>query len=128
MRWSLDLRWQNPSLPDGAFGLKRPIIMSRAGQEQLEIDWAGWADVDKKSGSADGLKDVDAIAGVLCPFHFVCVWGGALIIGWPVWCWWWWWGGGGVLSINPPNTMSNAGPENLFPLLVCLPRLRACAC
>lgn len=35
-------------------GHKRPIIMSRAGQEKLEIDWAGWVDVDQKSGVLRG--------------------------------------------------------------------------
>jgi hypothetical protein len=52
--------------------------MSKAGQEKLDIDWAGWADVDKKSGSAEGLKDVDTIAGVLCGD------GEGPLAGWPV--------------------------------------------
>jgi hypothetical protein len=35
--------------------------MLKAGPEKLEIDWA---DVEKKSSSAEGLKNVDTIAGV----------------------------------------------------------------
>jgi hypothetical protein len=65
VRWSIDLRWQNPALPDGAFGLKRPIVMAAGDDAGHIIDWAGWADVDKKSGSAEGLKAVDQVAGMV---------------------------------------------------------------
>jgi hypothetical protein len=63
VRWSLDLRWQHPHLPDGAFGLKRPILMASSGGGPEQLDWAGWADVDKKSGSSEGLAAVDQVAG-----------------------------------------------------------------
>jgi len=77
VRWSLDLRWQHPDLPDGAFGLKRPIVMTRGGQPPAAaaggsssssgIDWGNWADIDKKTGkktgSAEGLAAVDQAAG-----------------------------------------------------------------
>uniref|UniRef100_A0A383WF13 Fe2OG dioxygenase domain-containing protein n=1 Tax=Tetradesmus obliquus TaxID=3088 RepID=A0A383WF13_TETOB len=50
IRWSLDLRWQHPDLPDGAYGLKRSIRMTDPADPSYVIPWAGWADVDKKTG------------------------------------------------------------------------------
>jgi len=63
VRWSLDLRWQDAALPEGNFGLKKAILMSKAADSHHSIDWASWANLDKKSGSADGLKAVDEAAG-----------------------------------------------------------------
>jgi hypothetical protein len=56
IRWSLDLRWQHPDLPDGAYGLKRAIRMTAPGDPGYVIPWQGWADVDKKTGAAAGLQ------------------------------------------------------------------------
>lgn len=63
VRWSLDLRWQDAAQPEGNFGLKKAIVMSKAADPHHSIDWASWANLDKKSGSADGLKAVDEAAG-----------------------------------------------------------------
>lgn len=38
MRWSLDLRWQNPDQPSGAFGLKQLIPMTAAAAEVMKQD------------------------------------------------------------------------------------------
>jgi hypothetical protein len=56
IRWSLDLRWQHPDLPDGAYGLKRAIRMTAADDPSYVIPWEGWADVDKKTGAAAGQQ------------------------------------------------------------------------
>lgn len=64
VRWSLDLRWQDAAQPEGNFGLKPAILLARAGDPaDFVIDWDSWAHLDKKSGSADGLKAVDQAAG-----------------------------------------------------------------
>lgn len=52
IRWSLDLRWQHPEQPDGAFGVKRTIRMTQPGNPNYTISWEGWVDVDKKTGTA----------------------------------------------------------------------------
>jgi hypothetical protein len=52
IRWSMDLRWQPPDLPDGAYGLKRAIRMTAPGDPDYVIPWEGWANVDKKTGAA----------------------------------------------------------------------------
>ncbi len=41
IRWSLDLRWQDPSKPSGFHGLKDPIPMRIEGQPDYKIDWNG---------------------------------------------------------------------------------------
>jgi hypothetical protein len=56
IRWSLDLRWQHPDQPDGAYGLKRAIRMTAPGDPGYVIPWEGWADVDKKTGAAAGKQ------------------------------------------------------------------------
>jgi hypothetical protein len=56
IRWSLDLRWQHPDLPDGAYGLKRSVRMTSPGDASYVIPWEGWADVDKKTGAAAGKQ------------------------------------------------------------------------
>lgn len=56
IRWSLDLRWQHPDLPDGAYGLKRAIRMTAPGDPGYVIPWEGWADVDKKTGAVVGQQ------------------------------------------------------------------------
>lgn len=41
IRWSLDLRWQEPSKPVGFYGLKDPIVMRRAGDPNYKVEWEG---------------------------------------------------------------------------------------
>ncbi|KAL4450112.1 hypothetical protein ABPG77_010781 [Micractinium sp. CCAP 211/92] len=48
VRWSLDLRWQKPDLPNGFYGLKPCIRMCAAGQPDYRIDWEAWAAVDRQ--------------------------------------------------------------------------------
>lgn len=58
------MRWQDAAAPEGNFGLKPAILLAKAGDPaDFVIDWACWSHLDKKSGSADGLKAVDQAAG-----------------------------------------------------------------
>ena len=41
IRWSLDLRWQNPSMPNGFHGLKESVLMRKADDPNYKIDWEG---------------------------------------------------------------------------------------
>ena len=41
IRWSLDLRWQKPYLPNGFYGLKKSVPMRKADDPNFVIDWEG---------------------------------------------------------------------------------------
>ncbi len=45
VRWSLDLRWQDPSKPVGFHGLKDALPMRKEGQPDYNINWEGIANV-----------------------------------------------------------------------------------
>ena len=47
VRWSLDLRWQNPNMPNGFYGLKDNVVMRKEGDPSYEIDWSSFATVDR---------------------------------------------------------------------------------
>ncbi|CAF5131346.1 unnamed protein product, partial [Rotaria socialis] len=36
IRWSLDLRWQNPNEPNGFYGLKDNILMTKSDDENFK--------------------------------------------------------------------------------------------
>ena len=40
IRWSLDLRWQKPNLPNGFYGLKN-VLMRKADDPNYKINWEG---------------------------------------------------------------------------------------
>jgi hypothetical protein len=40
-RWSLDLRWQDPSKSTGFYNLKEPILMRKEDDPNYKIDWSG---------------------------------------------------------------------------------------
>ncbi len=67
IRWSLDLRWQCPDLPNGFYGLKDCITMAKASDPEFKVDWRGWAEQDrsplqKGAVSADKATEVDEAA------------------------------------------------------------------
>ena len=41
IRWSLDLRWQDPKKPTGFYDLKEPVVMRKADDPKHQIDWTG---------------------------------------------------------------------------------------
>lgn len=67
IRWSLDLRWQRPSEPNGFYGLKDCITMARMAEPGFSVDWGSWASQDrtplqKVALSADKGAEVAAAA------------------------------------------------------------------
>lgn len=49
VRWSLDLRWQLPSAPNGFYGLKDSVLMAVAGDPEFKPDWKRWAGEDRQA-------------------------------------------------------------------------------
>ena len=47
IRWSMDLRWQRPDLPNGFYGLKESILMRTEADPNFEIDWEEFAAKDR---------------------------------------------------------------------------------
>ena len=47
VRWSIDLRWQRPDLPNGFYGLKECIVLTKKGDPNFTPDWKSWAAVDR---------------------------------------------------------------------------------
>ena len=47
VRWSIDLRWQHPDLPNGFYGLKECIVLTKKGDPNFTPDWKSWAAVDR---------------------------------------------------------------------------------
>ena len=47
VRWSLDLRWQRPDLPNGFFGLKECIVLTKQDDPGYKPDWDSWAAIDR---------------------------------------------------------------------------------
>ena len=43
IRWSLDLRWQDPKKATGFYDLKGCVLMRKADDPNYEIDWKGYS-------------------------------------------------------------------------------------
>lgn len=88
IRWSLDLRWQRPDLPNGFYGLKDCITMAKSSDPGFKVDWRGWAEQDrsplqKGAVSADKATEVDEAAKKAEGVHGVL---GALKMNFPADC------------------------------------------
>ena len=61
IRWSLDLRWQRPDMPNGFYSLKENVVMRRAGDQDYKIDWSRFAGVNRTElqAKAAGHNDED---------------------------------------------------------------------
>ena len=46
VRWSIDLRWQDPALPTGVEGHSEPIVMRKADDPAWRPDWDVWIDAE----------------------------------------------------------------------------------
>jgi len=61
IRWSLDLRWQKPDLPNGYYGLKEVIVFRQAKSDGgSEVDWdsfSSWASVDRSRLQDSGVME-----------------------------------------------------------------------
>ncbi|XP_078001175.1 uncharacterized protein LOC144453715 [Glandiceps talaboti] len=49
IRWSLDLRWQRPDLPNGFYGLKNHVLMRTSKDPKHIIDFDAFDKVDRHS-------------------------------------------------------------------------------
>ena len=58
VRWSLDLRWQNPNLPCGFYDLKHPVLMRTAKDPHMKVDWSGFTTVDRHDKQREAVKDM----------------------------------------------------------------------
>ncbi|KAJ7374243.1 hypothetical protein OS493_007322 [Desmophyllum pertusum] len=47
IRWSMDLRWQNPDKPNGFYGLKENILLRTSTDPNYTVDWAEFASRDR---------------------------------------------------------------------------------
>ena len=47
IRWSLDLRWQNPKMDNGFYGLKDSVVMRTSDDPNHKIDWTDMAGIDR---------------------------------------------------------------------------------
>ncbi|CAF0803587.1 unnamed protein product [Adineta steineri] len=47
IRWSLDLRWQNPNEPNGFYGLKDNILMTKSDDKNFKPDWNEWSKINR---------------------------------------------------------------------------------
>ncbi|KAK6999193.1 hypothetical protein BgiMline_008824, partial [Biomphalaria glabrata] len=57
IRWSLDLRWQNPEKSVGFYGLKEGVLMRSAKNPVTKIDWEGFNKVDRYRKAELDSKD-----------------------------------------------------------------------
>ncbi len=57
IRWSIDLRWQNPGEPSGQEGIKEPILMRTARDPNYQPDWESWGNVSRQVGMKDVLAE-----------------------------------------------------------------------
>ncbi len=52
VRWSVDLRWQNPALPSGVDGHSEMIVMRKADDPDWRPDWDSWIVAEEKRQQA----------------------------------------------------------------------------
>ncbi|CAM4790016.1 unnamed protein product [Rotaria magnacalcarata] len=57
IRWSLDLRWQNPKEPNGFYGLKDNILMTKSDDENFKPDWDEWSNINRAKLQEAAVKE-----------------------------------------------------------------------
>ena len=55
IRWSIDLRWQDPKKPSGFEGIKDPILMRTEQGPNYQIDWEEFATTDRNTAQKESL-------------------------------------------------------------------------
>ncbi|KAK3595964.1 hypothetical protein CHS0354_032478 [Potamilus streckersoni] len=58
IRWSLDLRWQNPKLPNGFYGMKECVLMRSSKDPVAKIDWEKFERVNRHKEQRESVKDI----------------------------------------------------------------------
>ncbi|KAL4238638.1 hypothetical protein ACF0H5_003345 [Mactra antiquata] len=57
-RWSLDLRWQNPKLPNGFYKMKNSVLMRTEDNPNLEVDWDSFVGIDRHKVQREAVEDI----------------------------------------------------------------------
>ena len=57
IRWSIDLRFQDPALPTGFDAIKPAITLRKASDPTYRPDWRGWAGIDRVALAGQKRKD-----------------------------------------------------------------------
>ncbi|OWF37078.1 uncharacterized protein LOC110440617 [Mizuhopecten yessoensis] len=58
IRWSLDLRFQNPTLPYGFYGMKKGVIFRKSNDPDYQIPWQDFLNVDRRAKQRQAVKDL----------------------------------------------------------------------
>ena len=61
IRWSLDLRWQDPRKPSGFYDLKKPVVMKKADDPNHKIDWESKSDKEQAHRGVALVAPLEAI-------------------------------------------------------------------
>ncbi|KAK3093268.1 hypothetical protein FSP39_013470 [Pinctada imbricata] len=61
IRWSLDLRWQNPTLPCGFYDMKSTVLMRTTKDPGYKIDWSPFESVDRHEKQREAVKDMELL-------------------------------------------------------------------
>lgn len=58
VRWSVDLRFKKPGLPNGMFGLKPDVLMRTKDDPNMHIDWDTFDSIDRTKAQIASVKDL----------------------------------------------------------------------
>lgn len=61
IRWSLDLRWQDPNKPNGFWGMKDTITMRKASEPNYKVDWNKFASEDRTQIQHDRMVEMGKV-------------------------------------------------------------------
>lgn len=64
IRWSLDLRWQNPDQPAGFYGMKEHLLFRTSKNPDHKIDWTGFDGDDRWAKQKDSVADLQDVLPV----------------------------------------------------------------
>eukprot|EP00118_Oscarella_pearsei_P025637 m.308505 g.308505 ORF g.308505 m.308505 type:complete len:393 (+) comp44135_c0_seq1:74-1252(+) len=62
VRWSLDLRWQDPNKPSGFWSIKDMVIMRKAGDPDYTVNWTKFANEDRTKLQMAEMGKMDSAA------------------------------------------------------------------
>ncbi|WAR18383.1 hypothetical protein MAR_000221 [Mya arenaria] len=61
IRWSLDLRWQDPALPNGFYNMKECVLMRTADNPDLQVDWDKFEGIDRHPLQKEAVADMNDV-------------------------------------------------------------------
>ncbi|VDI18198.1 Hypothetical predicted protein, partial [Mytilus galloprovincialis] len=62
VRWSIDLRFKKPGLPNGMFGLKPDVLLRTKENPNMKIDWDTFDSIDRTKAQIASVRDLVEIA------------------------------------------------------------------